>query len=77
MEKKIMIEKNLKKNKIEVWEYNRKGFYNFKEYLPLDNTSLLAIKKQFKKYTIIDKNNLLEDINTKQLKTDTGLIMQL
>lgn len=77
MEKKIMIEKNLKKNRIEVWEYNRKGFYNFKEYLPLDNTSLLVIKKQFKKYTIIDKNNLLEDINTKQLKTDTGLIMQL
>lgn len=77
MEKKIIIEKNLKKNRIEVWEYNRKGFYNFKEYLPLDNTSLLVIKKQFKKYTIIDKNNLLEDINTKQLKTDTGLIMQL
>lgn len=77
MEKKIMIEKNLKKNRIEVWEYNRKGFYNFKEYLPLDNASLLAIKKQFKKYTIIDKNNLLKDINTKQLKTDTGLIMQL
>lgn len=77
MEKKIIIEKNLKKNRIEVWEYNRKGFYNFKEYLPLDNTSLLVIKKQFKKYTIIDKNNLLEDINTKQLKTDTGIIMQL
>ena len=77
MEKKIMIEKNLKKNRIEVWEYNRKGFYNFKEYLPLDNTSLLVIKKQFKKYTIIDQNNLLEDINTKQLKTDTGIIMQL
>lgn len=77
MEKKIMIDKNTKKNKIEIWEYNRKGFYNFKEYLPIDNTSLLAIKKQYKKYIIIDKNNLLEDIMPNQLKTDTGLIMQL
>lgn len=77
MEKKIMIEISNKKDRIEIWEYNKKGFYNFKEYLPLDNPSLLSIKKQYKKYTIIDKNNLLRDINIKQLKTDTGLIMQL
>ena len=31
MIKKIMIEKSRNKNKIEVWEYNKKGFYNEKQ----------------------------------------------
>lgn len=75
MEKKIMIEKNTKKDSIEIWEYNKKGFYNFKEYLPLNKTSLSNIKKQYKKYTIIDKEGLLNHIQIKEFQTDTGLII--
>lgn len=76
MEKKIMIDIEQKKNLLEVWEYNRKGFYNFKEYIPLDKFNIKLFKKQYKKYTIIDKKHLLDNLDNNSLLTDTGLLMR-
>lgn len=75
MEKKIMIDIEQKKNLLEIWEYNRKGFYNFKEYIPLDKFNIKLFKKQYKKYTIIDKKHLLESLDDKSILTDTGILI--
>lgn len=75
MEKKIMIDIEQKKNLLEIWEYNRKGFYNFKEYIPLDKFNIKLFKKQYKKYTIIDKKHLLESLDDKSILTDTGILV--
>ena len=72
MIKKIMIEKSRNKNKIEVWEYNKKGFYNFKEYVPLSIEGIKSIKKSYKNHTIIDKSNIL---NCTTKTTDHKLVM--
>lgn len=76
MEKKIMIDIEQKKNLLEIWEYNRKGFYNFKEYIPLDKFNIKLFKKQYKKYTIIDKKHVLENLEDKDILTDTGLLIR-
>lgn len=76
MEKKILIDIEQKKNLLEIWEYNRKGFYNFKEYIPLEKFNIKLFKKQYKKYTIIDKKHLLENLEDKGILTDTGLLMR-
>lgn len=75
MEKKIMIDIEQKKNLLEIWEYNRKGFYNFKEYIPLEKFNIKLFKKQYKKYTIIDKKHLLESLDDKSILTDTGILI--
>ena len=75
MERKIMIDIEKKKNSLEIWEYNRKGFYNFKEYIPLDKFNITLFKKQYKKYTIIDKKHLLESLDDKSILTDTGILI--
>lgn len=76
MEKKIMIDIEQKKNLIEIWEYNRKGFYNFKEYIPLEKFNIKLFKKQYKKYTIVDKKHLLENLDGNNFLTGTGLLMR-
>lgn len=75
MEKKILIDIEQKKNSLEIWEYNRKGFYNFKEYIPLEKFNIKLFKKQYKKYTIIDKKHLLESLDDKSILTDTGILI--
>lgn len=77
MEKKIMIDTNKEQTKFEIWEYNRKGFYNFKQYISFDSFNIKEFKRQYKKYTIIDRKHLLNSFTTKHLITDTGLHMQL
>lgn len=66
MDKKIMVEMNTKRNAIEIWIYNRKGFYNFKEYISLQGTNLKDLQKKYKGYRFIDKQNILAKLNTSQ-----------
>ena len=56
--KKIKIEKSTTRpGVIELWKFNRRGYYNFVEYLQLQE--LPKITKQFKGYEIIDKQHCL------------------
>ena len=58
MNKKIKLEKcTTKPNLVELWKLNYKGFYNFITYL--EQPTLKQIKRKFKGYEIVDKQNCL------------------
>lgn len=56
--KKIKLEKSHNnQNLIELWKFNNKGYYNFIENLEQPN--IKDIKRRFKNYEIIDRQNCL------------------
>ena len=59
MDKKIKIELDKNKSLIELWQFNKKGYYNFKNYLPLTQESIKILQKQYKQFEIIDKQEIL------------------
>lgn len=59
MNKKIKLEKcTTRPNLVELWKYNKKGYYNFIEYI--EKPTLQQIQKRFRGYQIIDKQECLE-----------------
>lgn len=56
--KKIKLEKSATRpGLVEIWKFNKRGYYNFVEHLQMQEIS--KISKQFKGYEIVDKQHCL------------------
>lgn len=56
--KKIKLEKSATRpGLVEIWKFNRRGYYNFVEYLQM--ADLPTITRKFKGYEVVDKQHCL------------------